>query len=120
MVRVGLAIVLVAVLAAVFGPALTPYSPAAQELSPVQDALRPIGANLLQVVPQSPATDIEPLADKGVPAFAIWQNGLKYFTYHHTAADTLDKVVPQELRENAACMAVLGYGLANMVGALAK
>jgi carboxypeptidase Q len=93
---------------------------AAQELSPVQDALRPIGANLLQVVPQSPATDIEPLADKGVPAFAIWQNGLKYFTYHHTAADTLDKVVPQELRENAACMAVLGYGLANMVGALAK
>ena len=33
MVRVGLAIVLVAVLAAVVGPALTPYSPAAQELS---------------------------------------------------------------------------------------
>ena len=93
---------------------------AAQELSPVQDALRPIGANLIQVVPESPATDIEPLADKGVSAFAIWQDGLKYFTYHHTPADTLDKVVPEELRENAACMAVLGYALASMDGPMAK
>jgi len=37
---------------------------------------------------------------------------LKYFTYHHTGADTLDKVVPEELRENAACMAVMAYALA--------
>jgi Zn-dependent M28 family amino/carboxypeptidase len=93
---------------------------AQQELSPVQDALRPIGANLIQVVPDSPATDIEPLGDKGVPAFAVWQNALRYFTYHHTAADTLDKIVPEELRENAACMAVMGYALANMEGPLAK
>jgi hypothetical protein len=96
-------------------------SPAAQqELSPVQDALRPIGANLIQLVSESPATDIEPLANKGVPAIAVWQNALKYFTYHHTAADTLDKVVPEELRENAACMAVMGYALAEMAGPLAK
>jgi carboxypeptidase Q len=93
---------------------------AQQELSPVQDALRPIGANLIQVVPESPATDIEPLGDKGVPAFAVWQNALKYFTYHHTPADTLDKVVPEELRDNAACMAVMGYALADMEGPLAK
>ena len=45
---------------------------------------------------------------------------MKYFTYHHTAADTLDKVVPEELRENAACMAVMGYALAEMAGPLAK
>jgi len=93
---------------------------AAQELSPVQEALRPVGANLIQIVAQSPATDIEPLADKGVPAFAVWQEGLKYFTYHHTSGDTLDKVVPEELRENAACMAVLGYALASMDGLVAK
>jgi hypothetical protein len=93
---------------------------AQKELSPVQDALRPIGANLIDVVPESPATDIEPLAGKGVPAFAVWQNALKYFTYHHTAADTLDKVIPEELRENAACMAVMGYALADMEGPLAK
>ncbi len=76
------------------------------------DALRPIGASLFDIVTQSPETDIEPLSNKGVPAFGVWQSGVKYFTYHHTAADTLDKVVPEELRENAACMAVLTYALA--------
>jgi hypothetical protein len=75
---------------------------------------------LLQLVPSSPETDIEPMVDKGVPAFGIWQNGLTYFTYHHTPGDTLDKVVPQELRENAACMAVMGYALADMVEPLQK
>ena len=96
-------------------------SEAAQtELSPVQEALRPLGANLLERVPDSPETDIEPLADKGVPVLGNWQNGFKYFTYHHTAADTLDKVVPEELRENAACMAVMGYALANMTEPLER
>ena len=93
---------------------------AEEQLSPVQEVLRPIGATLLDQVLDSPDTDIEPLVDKGVPGFGVWQNGLTYFTYHHTAADTLDKVVPQELRENAACMAVMGYALADMVDPLAK
>jgi carboxypeptidase Q len=89
-------------------------SAAEKELSPVLDALRPIGASLFDIVTESPETDIEPLSNKGVPVFGIWQNGLKYFTFHHTAGDTLDKVVPSELRENAACMAVLAYALAEM------
>ena len=93
---------------------------AQQELTPVLDALRPIGATLFDIVSSSPETDIEPLSDKGVPAFGIWQNGLKYFTFHHTAGDTLDKVVPAELRENAACMAVMGYALAEMPEPLPK
>lgn len=87
---------------------------AEEELLPVQKVLRPIGANLLEQVSQSPETDIEPLVEKGVPGFGVWQNALTYFTYHHTAADTLDKVVPEDLRENAACMAVMGYALADM------
>ena len=93
---------------------------AGKQLSPVADVLSKLGANLIERVPDSPETDIEPLADKGVPAFGIWQNGLKYFTYHHTAADTLDKIVPEELRENATCMAVMAYGLANMAEPLGK
>lgn len=87
---------------------------AQKQLSPVLTALSTFDGNLLQIVPQSPETDIEPLADKGVPVFGIWQNGLTYFTYHHSAADTLDKVDPEQLRENAACMAVMGYALADM------
>ncbi|HJT69370.1 MAG TPA: M20/M25/M40 family metallo-hydrolase [Terriglobales bacterium] len=93
---------------------------AVKQLSPVQDVLSMFGANLLQVVPQSPETDIEPLAKLGVPVLGIWQNGLTYFTYHHTAADTLDKVVPEELRQNAACMTVMGYALADMSEPLEK
>ena len=93
---------------------------AEKELSPVEEVLAAFGANLIQRVPESPGTDIETLADKGVPAFGIWQNGLKYFTYHHSPADTLDKVVPAELRENAACMAVMGYALANTPEPLPK
>jgi archaeosine-15-forming tRNA-guanine transglycosylase len=85
---------------------------AEEELSPVGEVLRPFGANLFEQVADAPDTDIEPLVGKGVPGFGVWQNGLTYFTYHHTAADTLDKVVPEELRENAACMAVMGYALA--------
>jgi carboxypeptidase Q len=93
---------------------------AQKQLSPVLSALSPLGGNLLQIVPQSPETDIEPLADKGVPVFGIWQNGLTYFTYHHSAADTLDKVIPEQLRENAACMAVMGYALADMTEPLER
>jgi hypothetical protein len=86
--------------------------PAQQELTPVLEVLRPIGASVLDLVTSSPETDIESLSDKGVPALGVWQNGLRYFTFHHTAGDTLDKVVPEELRENAACMAVMAYALA--------
>lgn len=93
---------------------------AQKQLSPVLTALSTFGGNLLQIVSQSPETDIEPLADKGVPVLGIWQNGLTYFIYHHSAADTLDKVVPEQLRENAACMAIMGYALADMSESLER
>jgi hypothetical protein len=47
-----------------------------------------------------------------VPTLGVMQDGRTYFNYHHSAADTLDKIVPRELRENAAAMAVMGYALA--------
>jgi hypothetical protein len=83
-------------------------------LRPVQEALRPIGANLIKLTPYSPGADIGPMAKAGIPAFGIMQSGRTYFFYHHTAADTLDKINPQELQENAAAMAVLGYALADL------
>lgn len=82
-------------------------------LAPVSTVLQSIGAGQVQTVTGA-GTDIEPLADAGVPTFAPWQDSRTYFNYHHTAADTLDKVVPRELAENAAVMAVLAYALANL------
>jgi len=89
-------------------------------LQPVQEILRSFGANLIKTTKVSPGADIAPLAKAGVPAFGVMQDGRTYFNYHHTAADTLDKIVPQELRENAAAMAVLAYALANMVEPLPR
>jgi len=95
-----------------FRAKITPEAQA--QLQPVQDVLRPFGANLIELSSDSPEADIEPLAKQGVPAFGLLQDGRVYFNYHHTAADTLDKIVPQELRENATALAVMGYALATM------
>jgi carboxypeptidase Q len=90
-------------------------TPAALEaLHPLQAVLQSIGATALQPSTYAPGADITAMSDAGVPAFGVLQDGRTYFNYHHTAADTLDKVVPGELRENAAAMAVMGYALTNM------
>jgi Zn-dependent M28 family amino/carboxypeptidase len=90
-------------------------TPAAIEaLHPVQTVLQSIGATIFQPTAYAPGADIEAMSDAGVPAFGVMQDGRTYFNYHHTAADTLDKIVPAELRENAAAMAVMAYALTNM------
>lgn len=95
-------------------------SPAAREfLQPVADVLRGIGAGNLQAADGSGA-DIEWLAAEGVPAFSSIQDSRTYFDYHHTAADTLDKVSPENLAENAAVATVLGYALAMLPGPLPR
>ena len=95
--------------------------PAATDaLRPVQGVLRSIGANILQPTTYAPGADIEAMSEAGVPAFGVMQDGRTYFNFHHTAADTLDKVVPAELRENAAAMAVLAYALTNMKNPLPR
>jgi len=40
--------------------------------------------------------------------------GVRYFDWHHTDADTVDKIKPEELRLNIAAMAVMTYILADM------
>ena len=82
-------------------------------LQPASQVLQSIGASMIGT-PQDTETDIGPLLALGVPCFGPIQDERFYFSYHHTAADTLDKVVPRELQENAAVMAVLAYALANL------
>jgi carboxypeptidase Q len=83
-------------------------------LRPALNVLQSIGANVLRESTYPPGADIAAMSEAGVPALGILQDGRTYFHYHHTAADTLDKIVPGELRENAAAMAVMGYALASM------
>ena len=81
--------------------------------APVARVLQECGAGNLAFTEHAGA-DIGPLEEKGVPTFAPIQDSRTYFQYHHTAADTLDKIVPRELAENAAVVAVTAYALANM------
>jgi carboxypeptidase Q len=85
---------------------------AAPALQPFAKILESIGANLLQPSGSS-GSDVEPLAAAGVPCFGLIQDNRTYFHYHHTAADTLDKINPHELAENAALIAVYAYGIAD-------
>ena len=87
---------------------------ATEKLAPIMGVLQSFGATALQESAYPPGADISAMSEAGVPALGLLQDGRTYFNYHHTAADTLDKVVPVELRENAAAMAVMAYALANM------
>jgi len=93
---------------------------ATELLRPVLNVLQSYGGNALQPSSYPPGADIAAMSEAGVPALGILQDGRTYFNYHHTAADTLDKIVPNELRENAASMAVMGYALANMKNPLPR
>ncbi len=81
-------------------------------LQPFTKILESTGATLLQANGDS-GSDIETLANFGVPVFGLIQDNRTYFHYHHTAADTLDKVNPHLLAENAALMAVYAFGIAD-------
>jgi len=88
-------------------------------LAPVAGILQESGAGMLNLVEHCGA-DIEPLEKAGVPSFSPIQDSRFYFNYHHTAADTLDKIVPKELAENSAVVAVVAYALANAQQALPR
>ena len=60
------------------------------------------------------------MSKAGVPSFGLSQDARTYFDYHHTAADTLDKVDPRQLQENSAAMAVLALALADMTEPLPR
>jgi carboxypeptidase Q len=63
-------------------------------------------------------SDIAPLLRDGVPGLGERTVGTHYFDWHHTEADTLDKVDPQDFRKNMASLAVMSYVLADMPGKL--
>ena len=83
-------------------------------LNPVSAILRDQGAAVIQFQPGGVGADIGPLTQRGVPSFAPYFDTRTYFNYHHTAADTFDKVEPKALAESGSVMAVLAYALANL------
>jgi carboxypeptidase Q len=58
--------------------------------------------------------DIGPLMQEGVPGMGLNVDGTRYFWYHHTDADTIDKLDPREMAECVAVMAVMAYVVADL------
>jgi carboxypeptidase Q len=69
---------------------------------------------------QSPEADIEPLVDLGVPGMGLDVDRTRYFWYHHSDGDTLDKLDPAELGRCVAAMAVMAYVIADTPETLAR
>jgi hypothetical protein len=63
-------------------------------------------------------SDIAPLIKDGVPGLSERTVGAHYFDWHHTEADTLDKVSLEDFRKNLASLAVMSFALADMPGRL--
>jgi hypothetical protein len=67
-----------------------------------------------EIVSGGGGEDISPLMRDGVPGLGERTVGTHYFDWHHTEADTLDKVDPEDFRKNMAAMAVMSYLLSEM------
>lgn len=58
--------------------------------------------------------DIGPIMALGVPGLGLQTTGEHYNDWHHTEADTFDKVNPDHFRQIVAALAVMAYVLADM------
>jgi carboxypeptidase Q len=71
--------------------------------------LEPIGAGKMIREQDSPEADIAPLVERGVPGIGLDVDRTRYFWFHHSEGDTLDKLDPAELARCVAALAVMAY-----------
>ena len=81
-------------------------------LAPIGQLLRGIGATA--AARGDGEADIGPLLAAGVPGAGLDVDGTRYFWFHHTAADTPDKLDPREVAECVATFGVWSYVVADL------
>lgn len=81
-------------------------------LSEIGTLLDPVGSG--RVTRGGGGADIAPLMRTGVPGMGLNVDGSRYFHYHHTDSDTIDKLDPDEVAACVATMAVFAYIVADM------
>jgi len=78
----------------------------------IHELMKPIKANNL--TDWGRAADVAPLNDEGIPVMSLNVEGSKYFWYHHTDADTFDKVDYHEFTKCVAAMAIMAFVVADL------
>jgi carboxypeptidase Q len=88
----------------------------AQEIA---ELLKPIGAEKVSREKDSPEADIAPLVERGVPGMGLDVDGSRYFWFHHSEGDMLDKLDPADMGRCVAALAVMAYVAADAPDGLA-
>ena len=78
----------------------------------IANLLEPIGSNFIG--DSGGGADIGPIMREGVPGMGLRVDGSKYFWYHHTNADAIDKLDQDEFNRCVASMAIMAYVVADM------
>lgn len=89
-------------------------------LQPLKEVLANIGGDVVRTSYEPIGSDTGKLEELGIAGFTLLVDNRTYFNYHHTAADTFDKVNLRDLQEDSALTAVLTYGIANMDNRVAQ
>jgi hypothetical protein len=79
-----------------------------------------MGALVLDHREEAGGSDVRYLDAAGVPTLAPIVDTRTYFDYHHSAADTLDKIEPENIRRQVALMAMMAYFVAELPQALPR
>lgn len=82
-------------------------------LEPVTDLLTPLGNMNVRKSASGPV-DVSPLQREDVPVMGLDVDNEKYFWYHHSAKDTIDKLDADEVAECVATIAVMTFITADM------
>ena len=99
----------------VFDPAgfgFTGSDAARRTVTAIASLLAPIGANKIEAA--GGGADIGPsVTAAGIPSMSHLVSG-NYFLIHHTPADTMDRITPKQMADNAAAIAVMAYTVADL------
>ena len=101
--------------AGVFKPKGFGFTGPDESLNILQDIgtlLKPIQSEV--ITKGGGGADIGPIMAEGVPGMGLTVESEKYFWYHHTAADTWDKLNIHEFNQCVATMAIMSFVVADM------
>ena len=79
-------------------------------------ALAPLDIEYDATAGGSGGSDLSAVHAVGMAGLSLHQDTTRYFDWHHTANDTLDKVDPEQLRQNVAAYALAMYLAASAEG----